>query len=265
MTRPTRSGATPPRDAPPPVAPVRSLGRFDVLPGDQRQQGHRLGLLVGESFAVGVALVEPGQHRQRVVHQRRDQLVASSRVVPGDLGLARAGVVMPRSPRPDDLGSAIDLAGDPADRGDQLGHGVLSGDRIIEDRRVQRPAGLPSHRAGLGDHLDDDLKDAVRAGRGRQPTPPVGQRRGVETGVGDRQPARGFPAQVESQRLHRLAVGEVVEVLEHQHRRHDLAGHARAAPPTGEQILEQLRWEQPRPVTGQEPEHTARLDQMPGD
>jgi hypothetical protein len=31
------------------------------------------------------------------------------------------------------------LAGDPADRGDQLGHRVLAGDRIIEDGGIQRP------------------------------------------------------------------------------------------------------------------------------
>ena len=50
-----------------------------------------------------------------------------------------------------------DLAGDPAYRSDQLGHGVLTGHRGVQHGRVQRPAGLSGHRPGLGDHPGDDL------------------------------------------------------------------------------------------------------------
>jgi hypothetical protein len=253
------------RDAPAPVAPIGALGGFDVLTGDQRQQRHRLGLLGLEPLVPGVARFEPGQHRERVVDQHRDQLVTGLGVVPGDLGFARAGVVMPRGPGRDDLGGATDLAGDPADRGDQLGHGVLAGDRVIQDRRIQRPPGLARHRPALADDLADHLEDPLRAGRGRQAAPPIGQRRRVEPGVGDRQPARSLPAQIERERLDRFAVGEAVQGLQHQHRRDHLRWHARAAAAGREQIGEQLRREQPGPVGGQEPEHAARGDQMPRD
>ena len=54
-------------DAPPAIGAVGSLGGFDVLPGDQRQQrqrrGHRL---------LGLVLIDPGerlQQRVRVVDQ----------------------------------------------------------------------------------------------------------------------------------------------------------------------------------------------------
>ena len=75
----------------------------------------------------------------------------------------------------------------------------------------------------------DDLEDALRAGRGGQPAAPVGQRRRVERGVGDRQPARGLPPQVERQRLDRLAIRQPVQGLQHQHRGDHLGRHTRAA------------------------------------
>ena len=48
----------------------------------------------------------------------------------------------------DHLGRAGHLAAHPADRADQLGHRVLGGDRVIEHRGVQRPAGLTRQRPG---------------------------------------------------------------------------------------------------------------------
>ena len=108
-------------------------------------------------------------------------------------------------------------------------------------------------------------KIALRAARGGQPAPPVGQRRRVERGVGDRQPARGLPPQIERQRLDRLPVRQPVQGLQHQHRGHHLRRHTRAAPAGREQVGEQLRREQPAPVLGQEREHAARLQQMPRD
>ena len=69
-------------DPPPPVGAVRSVDRFDVLAGDQRQQRHRLGRLRAE-FLLGQVPEQP----VRVADQRVDQLGAGLLVVPGDPGL----------------------------------------------------------------------------------------------------------------------------------------------------------------------------------
>ena len=61
----------------------------------------------------------------------------------------------------DDLRGAEYFAADPADRRDQLGDGVLGGDRIIEDRGIQRPPGPTCQRAGRGDDRFDRLEDPV--------------------------------------------------------------------------------------------------------
>ena len=42
----------------------------------------------------------------------------------------------------DHLGGTRDLAAHPADRADQLGDGVLGGDRVVEDGGIHRPPGL---------------------------------------------------------------------------------------------------------------------------
>ena len=63
----------------------------------------------------------------------------------------------------DHRGRAGHLPGDPADRGDQLGDRVLGGDRVIQHRGVQRPAGLPGQHPGLGDHRPDRIEDPIRA------------------------------------------------------------------------------------------------------
>jgi hypothetical protein len=47
--------------------------------------------------------------------------------------------------------------------GDQLGHGVLSGDGVIKDRGVQRAALSAGHRIGFGDDLADHLEDPLDA------------------------------------------------------------------------------------------------------
>jgi hypothetical protein len=46
------------------------------------------------------------------------------------------------TPRRDHRPSLGNQATDPAHRGDQLGHCVLGGDRVVKDRRVQRPPRL---------------------------------------------------------------------------------------------------------------------------
>ena len=66
-------------DPPPAVGAVGALGGFDVLPGDQRQQRHRLGGR-GPRSCVGQVRQQP----VGVADQGVDQLVAGVAVVPGD-------------------------------------------------------------------------------------------------------------------------------------------------------------------------------------
>ena len=72
-------------------------------------------------------------------------------------------VVLGSALRGHHLAGAGDLAADPADRGDQLGHGVLAGDRVIEDRGVQRPPRLAGQRTGRRD--DTLTASKIRFGR----------------------------------------------------------------------------------------------------
>ena len=62
----------------------------------------------------------------------------------------------------------------PADRGDQLGHGVLGGHRVVEDRGIRQGAALFS---GQRTTLRDDGFDRLEDPSGRcwgDPRPPTG-------------------------------------------------------------------------------------------
>jgi hypothetical protein len=106
------------------------------LAGDQGQQCHRLGLLV-----VRLQVGDRPKHAQRVVDQSRHQRLGGLWIVPRTLGLARPIIV---------VGSKLDPArpwhqpADPADRCDQLGDGVLGGDRVGQDGGVQHPPARPA-------------------------------------------------------------------------------------------------------------------------
>jgi hypothetical protein len=143
--------------------------------------------------------VQNGQQREGVVDQRGDQLVAGGLVVPRDRRLPGAGVVLPgqrgqpRARRRDQVLGAHDVASHATDRGDQLGHRVLGGHRVVKDRGVERAALLPGYRAGLDDDLSRDLEDPMRPLAGRQPAPPIGQHRRVERPSIEREPTRCLP------------------------------------------------------------------------
>ena len=51
--------------------------------------------------------------------------------------------------------------------------------------------------------------------------------------------------------------------LQRDHRGHHIGGHTRAAPSSRKQVREHLIGKQLPPVRGQEPEHAARLEEMP--
>ena len=67
----------------------------------------------------------------------------------------------------DHRGRAGDLAGDPADRADQLGHRVPGGYRVIEHSGIQRPSRLTGQRPGLGHHHPHSIENPIGPIRGR--------------------------------------------------------------------------------------------------
>lgn len=112
---------------------------------------------------------------QGVGDQGVHQLEACLLVVPGDAGFARIGVVVGPAVCGGHGVGAGHFADHPADRGDQLGHCVLGGHRVVQDRGVQRPAGLAvQHTSGI-DHLADRVEEPVRTCGAGQSAPEVGQ------------------------------------------------------------------------------------------
>lgn len=79
-----------PGDPPPPVRAVGSLGRFHVLPGDQREQTVCFGGLRVHFEGVGGHCCEQGD---RVVDQRRYQFLFGILVILGNIWFAGALVV----------------------------------------------------------------------------------------------------------------------------------------------------------------------------
>jgi hypothetical protein len=247
-------------DAPPPVAAIRPFGGFDVLTGDQCQQRqHRPRPLVQP-----VALVtgERLEQRVRVVDQRRNQHVLRARLIPVDRRLTRRGVVMPGTHRREGLGPTRHQPSDPPDHRDQLGDGVLGGDRVGQDRGVHRPLAAPTQDPGLGDNRAHRVVDPMRTLRTGQALAPVHQRARVEPAVVQRHPGRDLPPQVTPGRLSRLPVRQVMQSLQHQNRGH----HRRRdrGPPLarGKQILELPIGKHLLAVLGQEREHAPRRNQM---
>ena len=165
---PVRGGAA--GDAPAPVAPVRVLGRLDVLAGHEGEQAERVGC-----FRAVLAFGQGGEQPDRVGDRRVDDLGTGCPVVPGDLRFAGVGVVVRGAHGRDRVRCAGHLARHAPDRGDDLGDGVPGGDRVVEHRGVQRPAHPAFEHAGLGHHGPDRGEDPLRVARAGQTPAEVGQ------------------------------------------------------------------------------------------
>jgi hypothetical protein len=82
----------------------------------------------------------------------------------------------------------------PTDGPNQLGHRVLGGDRVVQQRGVQRPPLPPSQDPSLSDHHPDRLEDPLGPVGGPKPAAPQGQHRGVKALIGQAQPAGDLQA-----------------------------------------------------------------------
>jgi len=119
---------------------------FDVLACHQCQQRHRIGLLLGENEPVFDEVLSGPYEFVGVVDEFRYQPVPVGGVFPVTRRPPPLEVVLAdphRGEFGDQLADPADLGGDHRDR-------VLAGDRVIEDRGVQRPAGLAREHLRLG-------------------------------------------------------------------------------------------------------------------
>jgi hypothetical protein len=149
-----------------------------------------------------------------------------------------------------------------ADGPNQLGHRVLGGDRIIQQRGVQRPPVPALEHSGLGDHHPHRLKDPLRPPGSPQPTAPQGQHRGMKALIGQGQPTGHLPGDVLAKLRGRLPVRQPLQRLQHHDRGHLIGRDRRSTTTRREQVSEQLVREQVRTVVGQEGIHRARIDQV---
>jgi hypothetical protein len=192
------------------------------------------------------ALQDP-QHRMPIpgarIHQRRPGRL----VIPVDLRLGQAGVLVGAAKHRPQLGlqCLIGYLDQSPDGRAQQRDGVHGGDRVIQRGGVQHPP--HPDQPGLPGRSHGDLKDPLGSGRGGQPRTHVHQHGMAEAGVVKGQPTTGIlPAGVEAERLDCLAVRQPLQPLQHHHRGHDPRGHATPAN-LGEQVREQLITKQPVP------------------
>jgi hypothetical protein len=178
--------------------------------------------------------------------------------------LARLAVVQRADPA-DHLARAGHHPGHLPDRRHQLGDGVLGGDRVIEHRRVHAPLPPAPQDPGLRDELRDRVKHPVRTVRGGDPLAPVHQDGRVKAHRQQRPAAGHLPPQVILQRVSGLGIGQVIQLLEHQHRARQVRRKRRPARPGREQVRDEAVREQLGAVLRQEREHAARRHQVPGD
>jgi hypothetical protein len=155
-----------------------------------------------------------------------------------------------------------DQPADPADRRDQLGDGVLGGDRVLQDGGVQHPPPPTLEHPGRRHDLANRIKDPPGPRRRPKPVAPVHQHRGVEPLVVQPQPTRDLPGDVTPQRADRLPVRPALQRLQHQHAGDHLSRHRRVPATLTGDISEQLWREQLVTVVGKKRIHRPVGDQV---
>lgn len=99
-----------------------------------------------------------------------------------------------------------------------------------------------TQRSGLG-HYGLTASKIRWANPSPPNAPPIGQRRGTNRPRRDRKSA-GLPPQIKGDRIDGLAIGQALQRLQRDRRRHHIGQHAGPAPTGGEQIGEHLIREQ---------------------
>ena len=227
---------------------------LDVLTGHQGQESE-----CGAGLVLLGRILERCQEMDGIVDQPIDEGRLGHRVVPGDQGFASGLVVVGTHTHV--FGSGNEPA-NPADGGDQLGHGVLGGNGVVEQRRVEGSFGLAFQHPGGIDDRTHRVEDPFGVFGLAQPGAPIGQDREVEPLVVERQPAGHLPADSVSQRPSGITVGESFEGLENHDRGHHVGRDRRATTTGGEQVLEHRIGKQIVTVIGQERLDTSLGNQL---
>ena len=137
---------------------------------------------------------------------------------------------------------------------------TASSNTVESTQRFLRPAKIPVCAITSATAFEHP----VRALRGRDPLPPVHQRGRVEAHLHQRPAARHLPPDIELQRIRRLGIGQVIQLLQHQHGPDQVRRQRRPARARAEQVRGETTGEQLAAVLCEEGEHAARRDQVPG-
>ena len=156
-------------------------------------------------------------------------------------------------------------AADPSDRRDELGDGVLGGDGVVEDGRVEGSAVLCLEHTGRLHDSPDGLEDPLWPFRLAKAGAPVGEHGEVEARVVEREPTGDLPVEAGPQLSDGVAVGQTLQGLEHHHRADEHGWDRRSALPGGEQVGKVLVFEQLVSVIGQERVDRALFDEAPAE
>ena len=196
-----------------------------------------------------------------IADQGVHQLLAGRPVGPVTSRLAGCAVVVVALQQRPDLGLQRRWAGpqQPPDRASDHRDRVLGGDRVLQRGRVQHP--LDPDQPQLAGEFAGDPEDPIRIGRAAQPRPQVDQHRVGEAGrllpshrIGH--PGRVPPAHSKGEPVGRLPITQALQPLQDHDHGQDRRRHR--PPPGGlKQVGEQLGWEQPGSLPGQEPVHRA--------
>ena len=220
------------------------FSRLDVLGGDEGEHPDGVLLLGGELFSCD-DVEESALRARRPV----DDGLADHRVVVSEL----------------ESRNSRDRGYDPADGRDDLGDGVLGGDRVVEDRRVERPAVLLGQHAGGLYYSPHGLEDPVGRLGVAKAASPIGEVREIEARVVEGEPTGDLPVDAGPQRSDGVPVGETFEGLEHHHRTDDIDRDRGTSSAGGEQVREVLVFEQLVAVIGEEGADGALLDEAPAE
>ena len=171
------------------------------------------------------------------MHQRVDQLFACGGIVPVTRRLAGRRVVvitLQRRPHPrrQRRRQVVQHHQQLADRGPQLGHGVLGGHRVIQRSGVQHP-GPALHGARFAGHHLGVLEQAPRPRRGSQPVALADQHRRMKRLRPGVDPGRRLPPQIDLEPIRRLPIRQALMRLQHHDRGQHPRRHRRPPPRRG--------------------------------